>query len=268
MVNDKIQKFFNILDNLTWLDTGSSNFFVVLTFIISAIATVILIPTLFATLLLNVTRLFNKKKTSSKSEEEDEVLQFLVKDKSDHLGRILAYLVNRPLSLTIVTLLVLSTAFGINSWKQHKTDITDELRELKEEIVPAVFEDYLTNYEGETIQPKEAISPSKIHTNNLYEVSFVLEGVHYNDQVIYVTYSDKFKSDTLIPFDSSNYPLLIPTSEQRKSDKGFDVLNTRETGFKLEAKVLNERWTSSAYIDDIDFVYNIRVVEKEEEEDK
>ena len=136
----------------------------------------------------------------------------------------------------------------------------DKLITLRDDLATSIFDDYLEKYEGEVVQLKEPLMTSAIYSNELYELTFNVNGVQYNNKTIYVVYSDKYETNTLIPFDPTSYYRLIPTKSQRVANKGYySIFDDQERGFNLPYDSRNTDNWSSAYIDDIDFVYNIKV---------
>lgn len=120
------------------------------------------------------------------------------------------------------------------------------------DVQPLIFTDYLDKYEGDTLKPKETVTPSAIKGGNLYVTSFNIEGVQYNNRIIYITYSNKYPTDTLIPFDASDYKKLLPTDSQREKAEGF----------KLTATSLSNGFDRSPFLDDVDYIYNIKIEDK------
>ena len=159
-----------------------------------------------------------------------------------------------------------------SDYKIYASDLIVTHEKLEHEI----FNTYLATYNGEVLSPKESVTPLRIEHNQLYLVSFILNGVQYNDSSIYVTYSDKFPSDTLIPFDASFVKDLLPTDEQRDNkvndyfliDYPEEFKTIDRFGYMLRAKPLTEDYKVSLYhhLDDIDYIYNIRVESKTKRE--
>lgn len=263
MLNDKIERYWNLLNNLTWIDTNGSGIEVILPCLSIALLGVISILTAFVGVILKLSMYIQKKRLKGKAPVDTPTEE--VEEEENEFDFFLRYLVHRPLIPLSIAIVCAVIFWGLTTWDDHSDSKKEELIELKEEITLGVFEDYLTNYDGEVLQPKESVSPSAIHTNTLYQTSFILEGVQYNDQLIYVTYSDKFKSDTLIPFKASNYAGLIPTVKQREAYDGGYIFDEREVGFKFLFTRLSKRSSGDTYIDGIDFIYNIKVKEKEEQ---
>lgn len=151
---------------------------------------------------------------------------------------------------------------------------SDELYETFTELKSTVFDTYLSTYTGDVLRPKESVAPSRIEKDRLYLTSFIVDGVHYNDSSIYVTYSDKFPSDTLIPFDASFVTDLLPTKEQRvkmKEDPSLfgysgELATINKFGFVIRAIPLMDDYKVSLYhyLDDIDYIYNIKIENKTE----
>lgn len=152
-----------------------------------------------------------------------------------------------PITLTLV---IIASCYVV-AFK----DMNDQYKSVDKAVLdvqPLVFTDYLDKYEGDTIKPKETVTPSAIKDNTLYTTSFNIEGVQYNNRIIYVTYSDKFPTDTLIPFDATDYKRLLPTDSQREKAEGF----------KLNATSLTSGFNRSAFLDDVDYIYNIKIEDK------
>lgn len=177
----------------------------------------------------------------------------------------------------VIALIFLTLAITCSNNKDKYDAYSDELFTTYTELKSMVFDTYLSTYTGEVLRPKESVAPSRIEKDRLYLTSFIVDGVHYNDNSIYVTYSDKFPSDTLIPFDASFVKDLLPTKEQRgkMAEDSFlfgysgELTTINKFGFVLRAIPLTDDYDVSLYhyLDDIDYIYNIKVENKTKKAD-
>lgn len=149
-------------------------------------------------------------------------------------------------------------------------DQRDEVSAKQVALIETVFSVFLETYNTSTheiLKPKESVTPSKIENNTFYITSFNLEGVQYNDKVIYVTYSERFPTDTLIPFDASLAKELLPTKKQRdknKSSYNENILDTDKYGVLVRAQPLSQNGYYYVYLDEVDYIYNIKVEENKD----
>lgn len=161
------------------------------------------------------------------------------------------YLTTPRFMFPITLILVIIASFYITAFKST-TDQYNTTDKAVSDVQPLLFADYLDKYEGDTLKPKETVTPSAIKDNSLYVTSFNIDGVQYNNRIIYVTYSDKFPTDTLIPFDASDYKILLPKDSEREKAEGF----------KLTVTSLSNGFNRIAFLDDVDYIYNIKIEDR------
>lgn len=169
---------------------------------------------------------------------------------------------NIPIALLVGTLAYLFFS-TLSSYNDQREKVFAE----QVALIETVFSTYLETCDTsstEILKPKESVTPSKIESNTFYVTSFNIEGVQYNDKVIYVTYSDRFPTDTLVSFNASLAKELLPTRKQRSSNKSSyaeDVLDLDKYGVLVKAHSLSQRGYYYVYLDEIDYIYNIKVEE-------
>lgn len=169
---------------------------------------------------------------------------------------------NVPIAIAtgVVAYLFFGTLAGYNEQR-------DKVSAEQVALIETVFSTFLETYDTsshEIMKPKESVTPSKIENNVFYVTSFNIDGVQYNDKVIYVTYSDRFPTDTLIPFDATLAKELLPTKKQRdksKSSYNENILDTNKYGVLVKAYSLSQGGYYHVYLDEVDYVYNIKVEE-------
>ena len=258
MVADKIQAYLDIINSLTWIDKGVGMILLYPLVIISGVGGALLIPLTITGVVLKV----KKRKTmedSSEVQEEQEKQEGQPKDD----GGLMGMFIDHPkVSFALVVSSFLFLWF-FGTWEDHMISKEGHITRVKEELLQVVFTDYLNNYDGEVHQPKDMSNNTRMVTNSLYETTMMVDGVKLNDQLIYVIYSDKLESDTLVPFDATAYADLIPTDEQRQYFNKGSVLREKQSGLMVEYKPQGSRFNSYVYIDNIDFIYNVKIQDKE-----
>ena len=246
MLNDKILEYFTALDNLTWYQTGGdSNLWLLI--LMGLIGLTGFMTILFiGGVMVKVMQLIRK---------EDNIKEIFTGDKrKDDVMTI--WFIKRPLITFIFALVLVLSCTGVVKYINYSGGVKADLRDQKEEIILLVMDDYLGKYVGETIKPQNIFSSTEIEKNTLVKTSFKVDGVQYNNKWVYITYSSDHETDTLIPFEASSYPELIPTKEQREAPGRHDVIGDLKKGFKLKGYSQN-----AVYIDDVDFIYNIKIEE-------
>lgn len=265
MLNDKIEQYWTTANNPIFLEAiriyNEYLFIVVL----------ILVPISLFSVLIALISLFNYATKSSKNstpkaedepkEEDEPKAEDEPKEEDSKEGNsgtkkdIVDWLIDKPvimIPLGVLSVVFFWFIFGY-SWSEDE-EHKQKLATLKEEITIGVIADYLSNYNESTYQPKETIISTSIHPEQIYKTSFMLEGELYNDQLIYVTYSEDYKTNTLIPFNATNYQSLLPTSEQKENNSRMINSDDIKVGFRL--RDINGDYI---YLDDIDFVYNVKI---------
>ena len=244
MLNDKILEYFTALDNLTWYQTrGDSN--------------LVLFPLLglfgvclCLTLLLIAGVIAKALKVLKKDKYINEI--YIDDKRGDYVMS--RWFIKRPLVTFILTIVFAIFFTGLVKYVNYTGEIKSDLSDLKGEIISGVMEDYLEGYTGDIVKSQDIFSATEIEKETLVKTSFKVDGVQYNNKFVYITYSPNYETDTLIPFDASKYPELIPTKEQREAPGRYGVIGDREKGFKLKGYSQN-----AVYIDDVHFIYNIKI---------
>lgn len=261
MLNDKIDQYWGILNNLSGLIKFSSSWGMMgISMLIAVGAFYFGLVGLISFLQYILTYERQNKNTeelentTNESEEGEEKQDFT--DKLMNLPHI-----SVPLGLIFLALFWLVFAYGGGKAKEYRENVVS----IKEDIILGVFEDYVNTYDGVVLKPKEMVRPSAIHSNTIYKTSFMVDGDQYNEQIIYVMYTDKFEKDTLIPFDATKYGSLIPTEEQRVDYYVDDIYSEKDTGFRIDYKNISGRGYGQKYLDEIDYIYNINILVEDKE---
>lgn len=253
MLNNSIDQYWETINNLTWLNKLAVSDFI-------ALLVIVLVPTAFffgmmalISFIVCLVRFFFKliyKKDIKRSESVTDTQDFL------------DYFIHRPqLSIPLGVLFMTTTLFFIPINTHQVEELTVDLETQKSEILAGVFEDYTNTYNGDVLKPKESVSPSAIHLNSVYKTSFMVDGNQYNDKTIYVMYSDKYDKDTLIPFEAPNVSGIIPTKAQRADYYTDHIFDDRKVGFRINSENLSNGRQEQTYLDGIDYIYNINVME-------
>lgn len=243
MLNDKILEYFTALNDLSWYEIHGDSSLLMLPFValvgITACLGVILIVGLGITTL----KLFKQEKYVQEVSTDIRV---------DYA--VTGWFAKRPVITFILIVISVLLITGLIKFINHTGEIKSDLSDLKGEIITGVMEDYLEGYTGEILKSQDIFSATEIEKDTLIKTSFKIDGVQHNNKFVYITYSPNYETDTLIPFEASNYPELIPTDEQREAPGRYGVIGDREKGFKLKGYSQN-----AVYIDDVDFIYNIKI---------
>lgn len=259
-----MQAYFDALNGLTWFDGGTgTGFFTLVGFLIGFAMLLYAAP---FTLVGVIMKLKGNKKDVTKDTNVEKVGNGLPERKLEDTNTvqeksIARSFIDRPLVSFAMLVISIGMLYTVNLWEDHVIAKKEEVTQIKTEMVTAVFTDYLTNYDGSVHQPKDMIMPKTMSTNSVYETSMTIGGVKLNNQLIYVMYSDKYEADTLIPFDASAYPELIPSDKQRQYYDAGNLNKELKSGLVFMYSRLNTPFNTytHAHIDNIDFIYNIQV---------
>lgn len=137
----------------------------------------------------------------------------------------------------------------------------DTLNGLKVEMLDTATTAYIKLAEATPIEIKETLAlntPENMY--GLYELSFTSNGEQFKDQIVYITYTEDLPSDTLIPFDGSLYTELVPTDTERNTLALGNI--SKDAGIRFNAYIDGTSVKRIVYIDDIDYIYNIKVNKK------
>lgn len=193
-----------------------------------------------------------KRKIIAKHGEDSDYFETRYKNKktSD-----LLYKYGKMVTASFVILLLMTVGYFYSA--TNSTDTIDELEGIKVRILDTVMSDYLENADYEPIKTDSVIGLNFYENKyNLYNASFIHEDIRYKNKTIYFTYIDSLPSNVLIPFNPDLYSDLIP-SETERNAKTTGAISGKE-GYKYYSSSENSTLKRISYIDDIDYIYNIK----------
>lgn len=135
---------------------------------------------------------------------------------------------------------------------EAKADVK-QLEYLKSQAIAGVFDDYLSTYKGEAKTLDITTTKSDVESGQLYMIDTLHEGVKYKNQLVYVTYDDRFPSNTFIPFNSEEY-LEVPSKDHKNYEDRYEVFYLSYYNTKGQHK-------SFGYLDEVDYIYNLKIVD-------
>ena len=268
MLMDKINQYQEALTTLASYQQSELSLlaFVVLT-ILTVLSPILLILSLVSlgVWLFSVLSKFSGKKGNEdtkeeRAEEKEEPTRDILTDK------VIVGLIERPFVTLPLTAVAIISALFLGDWiedtKKARLEVESQVEVTEKAVIAEVFNDYLINYGGEVTQPKEIVLTSPLQKDSFYKTSFLVNGVYHNDQTVYVTYLDKYDSDTLIPFDVSEYENLTINHYSDKDDVSTLSAIKLSEGLEVYVKDITTRRVEDSSLQDIDFIYNIKIKDK------
>jgi len=171
-----------------------------------------------------------------------------------------AYRISTPLGLTAICLFISGVSFIIGAVFQHDDARKNEqaLDEYRVNILDVIAHDVVQRTD-ETPITVSSITQDAVLENphQLYEMSFIANDKRYEHKTVYITYIEGIPSNTLIPFDGEPYTDRLVTRETYEPPSAISL--SPNPILRFQAYTNGTRATSTRYIDEIDYIYNIDV---------
>lgn len=162
----------------------------------------------------------------------------------------------------VIVFLTFGLSFGATN---EVTELRIELNKMKNNLSDIILQDYVENEspsEG-IVQLKEPLSITEIKDGGYILLNTFVEGVFYEDTLVYVVATDSYPPNTLVPFTMEKYTSMLGKEKDKYTfadDNQFlnngmlDIENS--TVYKKDGKllVLDDE---SFNLSDIKYIYNV-----------